>query len=80
MNWKSSGIFTNHQRINMNEWISTKDRMPENSDTVLLYCEVSVGISYKFGFYDDLNDEFAIFGKYKPTPTHWTTLPEPPQH
>ncbi len=58
------------------EWISVKDRMPENGVRVLTACDdgiVRLGIS-KGGFPFVVNRAHQFSGV-----THWMPLPEPPK-
>lgn len=74
------------------EWVSVKDRLPENTtDKVIVHCKNGyIG----FGHYEDCNswligcklenikphvvcDVYGIDGGYKVT--HWMPLPEPPK-
>lgn len=69
----------------VNRWISVKDRLPEECETVLIYAPRTQNRYYIAMFYM-LNDEikFAtkIYGKsycwYADDVTHWQPLPEPP--
>lgn len=59
----------------MSEWISIKDRLPEN-DALVLVCQQDVKDAATFiaffinGRWAILNNEFTV--------THWMPLPEPP--
>lgn len=61
----------------MAEWISVKDRLPEDEEEVLIY---EVGEMYiatytiKLFFTDYNEDNVAIHH-----PSHWMPLPEPPE-
>ena len=64
----------------MNEWISVKDRLPNNGQRVLIYCkeidEVQVGI------FVDQNKTFILFEMWNISiehVTHWCEIPEPPK-
>lgn len=71
----------------MSNWISVKDRLPQNSERVLAYCEKTkkyfVGnVTYRC-FSDEVywRHEWARGAMYTVTSkvTHWMPLPEPPQ-
>lgn len=55
----------------MSEWISVKDRLPEDGD-VLVFDGISIGI---------LVFENEVFWEddYPTHPTHWMPLPDPPR-
>lgn len=57
------------------EWISIKDKMPKNLDTILIYDEVSdltisIGSKDNKGFLDWVSDEYVNI-------THWISIPSP---
>ena len=60
------------------KWISVKDRLPENDDTVLTY----TSLGYSFNHFLNITDN----GKKKniwngcAKVTHWMPLPEPPEN
>ena len=57
------------------EWISVKDRLPEDDDDVLIliYGKV-IGVGYR------INGKWKSIAKAKaPVVTHWMSLPEPPK-
>jgi hypothetical protein len=62
------------------KWISVKDRLPEDSQEVIIYSEggkVEAGVYYckEFGFdYYDVSIRDIIVNV-----THWMPLPEPPR-
>ena len=59
----------------MAEWISVKDRLPENRNRILIYNkEGEIGTGY-FS-----SDYFWPDGDYMSSNvTHWTLLPDPPE-
>lgn len=60
----------------VNQWISVKDRLPENDVEVMLY-DTDCGIV--LGWYDDEIEDFtAEFISPLDAVTHWQPLPEPP--
>jgi len=66
----------------MSDWISVKDRLPENDDNYLILFEYG---RYRFnervivGFYS--NNKWCVSGHSNnlDTVTHWMPLPEPPK-
>lgn len=63
----------------MNEWISVKDRLPEDGQRILVHLDLDIEICY-FSKEDgwknmDGGDWYEIDSKYV---THWMTLPKPP--
>lgn len=66
----------------MAEWISVKERLPEDRHSVLVYCPYNKCIYT--AYYDDFNDEWYHFGRggrieVYYTMSHWMPLPEPPK-
>lgn len=75
------------------EWISVKDRLPPNSDEVLLYCQNDIVQGYlKDGIYkgsimvtDNMYDGYVNDrkicnqGGFDDFITHWMPLPGPPK-
>ena len=67
----------------MSEWISVKDRLPEESGTYLAYTEYIIyvlkysAIHKLFNVYDSFEEETAQ--KLCINVTHWMPLPEPPK-
>lgn len=60
----------------VNQWISVKDRLPENCIEVLVY-DTDCGIV--IGWYDkEIGDFAADFISPLDVVTHWMPLPEPP--
>lgn len=59
------------------EWISVKDKMPEDLGTVLIAHKGGVSL----GWFDGLYWTRGAATKHKPikTVTHWMPLPEPPK-
>lgn len=61
----------------INQWISVKDRLPENCIEVLVY-DTDCGIV--IGWYDkEIGDFAADFISPLDAVTHWQPLPEPPK-
>lgn len=62
----------------MSEWISVKDRLP-NDDTFVLAAQA--GVYCEQALYQD-GDFYVHWGRYEETPapwiTHWMPLPDPP--
>ena len=74
-----------------NEWISVKDRLPED-DQFILMCDIAMGnLMPTVGWYERLNaeqkenpEERGFFTadhcfRMRLIVTHWTPLPEPPK-
>ena len=62
----------------MADWISVKDRLPEEGRFVLVFCErfhnsspMFVSRRLDFNYWGGLGRDFGI--------THWMPLPEPPK-
>ncbi len=70
--------------VTIPEWISVKDRLPENRDDVLV-CRTwwNETRNPQFGWYNDVAQEWQILesdGYYPCTKvTHWMPLPQPPK-
>jgi len=69
-----------------NGWISVKDRLPEESKKVLVYCKngymMSVFFSHKwkaFNHFDSQGDPTEGENHCFLDVTHWMPLPEPPE-
>ena len=61
----------------ISQWISVKDRLPENDVEVMLY-DTDCGVV--LGWYDDEIEDFATeFISPLDAVTHWMPLPEPPK-
>lgn len=65
-----------------NNWVSVKDRLPENNDAVLFY--VKNGIGFLVGYFE--NEHWVeTFGRLycerieDGTVTHWMPIPNPPE-
>lgn len=70
------------QNAHCSKWISTKERLPEDRHSVLVYCPYNKCIYT--AYYDDFNDEWYYFGcgggiEVYYTVSHWMPLPEPPE-
>ena len=65
--------------VTVQEWISVKDRLPENiANRVLVVCERSNGVfyaHYEKPFWINLETDKPFIS----TVTHWMLLPEPPK-
>lgn len=69
------------------EWISVKDRLPEDEQRVIAYCQkvkkYFVGFAERSHYSDKVHwwHEGAKGGLYSATSkvTHWMPLPEPPK-
>ena len=65
--------------VTVQEWISVKDRLPENiANRVLVVCERSNGVfyaHYEKPFWINLETDKPFIS----TVTHWMPLPEPPK-
>jgi hypothetical protein len=63
----------------MSEWISVKDRLPENGQRVLCYNKYMYVKDYDCVFYDgDFNWTGSRIGQIEGV-THWMPLPKPPK-
>jgi hypothetical protein len=64
----------------MNKWISVKDKLPENNDSVLVYWEENLVYEMVLDFIED-GCWFVWSQLDEPTTapyTHWMHLPTPP--
>lgn len=64
---------------NVGEWISVKDRLPEENTEVLIYCKTNRG---KEVFFVDKIRYFRglpIWQVWREKVTHWMPLPKPPK-
>lgn len=59
----------------MAEWISVKDRLPEEGEVVVIYIKPEVGVGYAETDIYLMGD----FDEYSEAVTHWMPLPEPPK-
>lgn len=63
----------------MSEWISVKDRLPENGKIVLAYSkEKGVTFTHRLWFHQT-DRPFVIEYEGMVKVTHWMPLPEPPK-
>lgn len=65
--------------VTINEWISVKDRLPEDSTTVNLYTR---GRAVGTGFYDKHTKSWVQIysgGAICVDVTHWQPMPQPPK-
>ncbi len=60
------------------QWISVKDRLPENGKKVLVYCKENKN-DYEIGAYSDTYMGFFVRQTWYENITHWMPLPEPPK-
>ncbi len=60
------------------EWISVKDRLPENYDSVLVYCKGNSSIVDVCSYSDSIGF-MGIAPYWIELITHWMPLPEPPK-
>lgn len=63
--------------VTVQEWISVKDRLPEDNKEVLIYC----GSYHELGWYESNNKSWRsdFLGCCTDDVTHWIPLPEPPK-
>lgn len=67
----------------MSEWISVKDRLPENGQQVIIFGQGSKGDYFSdalfesdsFLLFHPDNDEYCV----DTSPTHWMPLPDAPK-
>lgn len=59
------------------EWISVKDRLPEESGEYLAYCGEYDGVCIIY--YERLKTKGKWRTKWKGETTHWMPLPQPPK-
>ena len=59
-------------------WISVKDRLPENGKKVLVYCKENKN-DYEIGAYSDTYRGFFVRQTCYENITHWMPLPQPPK-
>ena len=62
----------------MTEWISVKDRLPERRKKVYIYPFEAVAMLDCMDRWVDDDTRLAGQTEYR-NPTHWQTLPDPPQ-
>lgn len=69
------------EKIIMNDWISVKDRLPNNDEIVLAHCH-QIQTPAVLRFQHDKNDYLwmwpNLIGQVLNV-THWMPLPEPPK-
>ena len=63
--------------VTVQEWISVKDRLPEESGGYLAYCWEYDGICVLY--YEVLKTKGKWRTKWKDDITHWMPLPQPPK-
>lgn len=72
--------------VDMSEWSSVKDRLPEINKDVLMYFAVEKNMAV--GFLQEIDEHVTFWGAYPDggwwtscdcEPTHWMPLPEPPK-
>lgn len=66
------------------KWISVNDRLPENETTTttvdcLILCNGEVSFGYFYLDEDNYGTAFNYVLRGNVHPTHWTSLPEPPE-
>ncbi len=66
--------------VSCNEWISVKDRLPEDSREVLIYDKRSGDVLYAWYSMETWNEnDFCYEGDDLDDISHWMPLPEPPE-
>ena len=77
--WEEAANYLIAHGVTVQEWISVKDRLPENiANRVLVVCERSNGVfyaHYEKPFWINLETDKPFIS----TVTHWMPLPEPPE-
>ncbi len=66
----------------MSEWISVKDRLPTDDETVLCYQPGRTSALPVIAWYDEETKGFQVAFTWQELliyPTHWMPLPEPPK-
>jgi hypothetical protein len=61
------------------EWISVKDRLPDEYRLVLCRWTRGIGASYGFARYNHDNGVWYVSNEGMPEVTHWMPLPQPPK-
>ena len=61
----------------MNEWISVKDRLPEKTGSLIVFCDGISDCGYYFHDTKDFDADGMADGGNEIV-THWMPLPEPP--
>lgn len=62
------------------EWISVKDRLPDERDYYLCHLSDANGQKvFRVNFFICEKDGFGKSGKFDGPVTHWMPLPEPPE-
>ena len=67
------------QGVTVQEWISVKDRLPENDTRVLVYLNIKKLDANTYTFFDTdrmLDGKWIRWNSYI---THWMPLPQPPK-
>lgn len=60
------------------EWISVKDRLPDNARTVIICAEIVKGRKWvSFGYFD--GDEWICGSMNDVQVSYWMELPDPPE-
>lgn len=63
----------------LGEWISVKDRLPEDNTDVLVYHGSLISI-YSYMGHNEWEDDYGYFSRTDDDGiTHWMPLPEPPK-
>lgn len=63
----------------MSEWISVKDRLPEENINVLIYRRNMMNVYTYFG-HGEWEDDYGYWTRTEDDGiTHWMPLPEPPK-